>query len=267
MKILIAGGLGFEDQMLSALKDYPITLIGNSYDLKMEKFNPLLQNSTEHIHEYITHNYSQFLLGNQILIDISESLKSKFILNDFGVKNSQRTLFLYYYNGWKIFAGYPDSGCLSCLLSYEKPAPPASYPPVPVDLIISEIISIVNTPVSKSFLLNLETLQKDFIDVSANCLPHKGNYLFMDGELSDVVSVSCGDKSVAITPMNEIKVDLKEYKELIKNWAIITRETQFFLEFSVENLSVLLFKQGRIVVKGTKEKNTALFLYRKFIGN
>ena len=154
-------------------------------------------------------------------------------------------------------------------MEYKNPGPSFLVPmlPLPLEACLSKIIEAVDKDGSGSFCSELQNGNISILPLSASCKTSGGLYRFLGGEMDDVVAVSCSDQSVAVTPMEEIKLDLDFYRGALKGAAKIIAQNPFYLEFRIFNLNVLLFRHGRLIVKGTKEKNTALAVYRRFIGN
>ncbi|MGA2142490.1 MAG: hypothetical protein ABSG94_08700 [Brevinematales bacterium] len=268
MRIAIAGGMGFEKELLEGLKGHKILLVGSCYDLKREKFfNP--DSGVEFIGEFLTRGYEAFFSDYDIFIDVSESLKSKFIMNDLSVKFGKKYISLFFDGLWKLGVFMPGFSCLECFMEYKNPGPSFLVPMLsfPLDACLSKIIEAVDKDDTVSFCTELQNGDISIVGLSASCKTSGGLYRFLGGEMDDVVAVSCSDQSVAVTPMEEIKLDLDFYRIVLKGEAKIIAQNTFYLEFKIFNLNVLLFRHGRLIVKGTKEKNTALAIYRRFIGN
>lgn len=265
MKIGIAGGLGFEEKLVRALGGHSITLIGSGFDIKKEKF--VVPAGTDFTGEYLTHNYGERMSGQDVLLDVSENVKSKYILNDLSVKFKKKYLSVIYLDGWKLIVVDPASGggCLQCVVKYSKPLPPFVLPEIPADMAVEAIVSSLAG--NGSLVIDLISGEKKPIVLHDDCDGTKGVYRFANGEMADVTAVSCSDVSVAITPMNELALDLLQYKELLADRVKIQKISPYFLQFKAGKYDCTLFRLGRMVIKNTKEKNTALFIYRNFIGS
>ncbi len=269
MKIAIAGGLGFEEELVSTLKGHKILMIGSGFDIETEKF--IYPSGIEFIGEYISHNYSSMFQEYDIFIDFSENLKSKFILNDFAVKYSKRYISVFYQSGWKIFSSNPLKGCFQCFSGYEKPLPFFLLPQIKKEKVLIFILQSIELKNEESLVYDLESDERLIIDKKSDCPSCNGKYHFMNGEMADVAAVSCGDNYVSITPMDDVNIDLSEYREYYSGNKCqpkevrIVKENPFFLEFKTAHLNAVLFRQGRLVVKGTKDKNSALYIYRRYV--
>lgn len=264
MRIAIAGGLGYENQLIRALKGHDYLLIGSAYDLCREKFN--FPAGDRFIGEYLTHNYKSQIENYDILIDFSENLKSKLIMNDFAVELKKNYLCLFYSDGWKGFsmpAG--SSSCFACGIAYQ-PEPSFLQPPFPLNKSLEWILNQLRAMPSGAMITDFESGVVSQVPLSEACPADKGRYIYSGGEMADITSVSCGDQTVSISPMNEISIDLLKYKEILSGETKILKESPFFIEFKAGQFSALLFRQGRMVVKGTKDKNTGYSIYRNYFG-
>ena len=98
---------------------------------------------------------------------------------------------------------------------------------------------------------------------------HNNHYKFdfLTGEMDDIVSISCGDKTVAITPMNEFEIDLEEYVKIIKNNIKNLKTNRFFINYKIYRYDITIFKQGRMLIKGIDNKETAITIYRDYFGS
>ncbi len=280
MKIAVAGGIGIENSLINNLKGHKVYLVGCLFNIQKEKFVP--PQDVEFTAEYITHNYRTIFSDFDLFIDITDNLKSKFLINDFAVKYQKNSIILFYDASWKVFIGSPQNACLHCILSYKKPDPPFLLPQIPEEKFYSIVKRYLELPKKESFLFDLEKDSEKIVLKTDNCPvcgQNGGHYYFINGETADIVSVSCGDNSVSITPMNEVTIDLKQYREYFisqnkkndqclfqPNEIKIIKENPFFLEFRIAHINAVLFRQGRLVVKGTKDKSTAQFIYRRYIG-
>ncbi len=257
--------MGFEKELLENLHYNNILLVGSCYDLKKEKF-PLYRNA-ECIGEFVTSGYSSYFSSCDLFIDISDSLKSKFVINDFSRKFDKKFIALFYDVSWKMGVFYPGKFCLECFMNYIKPLPYFLLPAPDTGNALALIEKAVSDNGTESFITDIESGSIIKKEVSSGCRPSAGDLRFLSGEMDDVVSVSCSDQSVAVTPMDEIKLDLDYFREILKEETRIVGQNSFYIEFKVFHLNVMLFRHGRLIVKGTKEKNTALAVYRRYIGS
>jgi len=260
MKIAISGGMGFEDALCKSLKGFPIMLVGSKYDLVNERFYAM--NDVEFYPEFLTHNYSELFSQADVIIDVSVSNKAKYIASEVAAYFKKKSYVLIYNNGWKI---YCLSNSLNQILPYQKAKPFLTLPSIDVnevvDFFLKEKDNFYN---NEAFVYDLQSKEKSFILESKD---DNFSYPFINGEISDIVSVSCSDNSVGISQLNDVSVDIEEFRTVISQFVKIQKKTPFFFEFKVGKYNVLFFRQFRVVVKGTKEKNTALWIFYNYVGN
>ena len=263
MKIVIVGGMGFERELVKLLSNFSIVLIGGKYDLKNESFYKL--EGCEFFAEFVTENYYEIFSGGDVFIDISINNKSKYLTENFTRYYKKVSYILMFNDEWKIYK-LDENGCINCIKSYNNTLPFILFPEVDRSKVLSFFESEKATLTDKeNFCFDLTSAKKVRLDFS-NCSPEHKNFDFMNGKMTDIASVSCGENLVVISPMNDVVIDLGRLKESLKNHVRIVKENMFFIEFKVEKFNVQIFRHGRMVVKGTKEKNTALYIYYNYAG-
>jgi molybdopterin/thiamine biosynthesis adenylyltransferase len=96
----------------------------------------------------------------------------------------------------------------------------------------------------------------------------KGVYEFLDPETDsqEVFTALCGRDSVQITPRNERLVNLEEEANVFRRIGGV-EQNAFLLRFHVDNYTLVLFKDGRVLVQGTQDLTMAKSLYAKYIGH
>jgi len=264
MKIALAGGLGCENILTGAAGGNYIYQIGGKYIPEKERFE--VPQVNEFTGEYLTHNYTNQLSEYDMLADMSDNLKSKFLLNEIAARYHRAFITLYYRSGWMIFYSPPDGACFSCLKPYERDLYPFLFPAVPLEKATLILKNILREPPATSLNISADNGTGEPVEKIDSCRVSSNIFSFITGEISDVVSVSCGDNTVSVTPMNNFSIDLNDYESKISKYAKIIKITPFYIEFKAYGYDMLMFRQGRMVVRGTKEKNTGVFLYRKFAG-
>ncbi|WP_221568494.1 thiazole biosynthesis adenylyltransferase ThiF [Alkalihalobacillus sp. TS-13] len=79
-------------------------------------------------------------------------------------------------------------------------------------------------------------------------------------------AVLCGRDSVQIRPPNRQKRDLTTMKELLQNKGGTVEENPYLLSFIVDGRRMVLFKDGRALIHGTKDIAEAKTLYHRYLG-
>jgi hypothetical protein len=266
VRVFVAGGLGIEREALRALQGHAIRLAWSEYDTGAERGK--LQPSVNYdlLNEPVSHEHAEMFRDNELFVDISGSRKSCYTLNDIAVRDGKRAVLLDYFGGWRLVHVAPEEPCLACIARYERPLPGILLPPPPAEAVCRALSAWADNHSMESKVLDLTSGEEFPIEPNPDCPAHSGEFSFLLGRHADVVAVSCGDRNVAVSPMDPVTLDLKAHRELLAPHVKIVRETPFFFEFETAQFSVTLFRQGRIIVKGSKERNTGMWAYRRFVG-
>jgi hypothetical protein len=268
MDITVIGGLGFEQTICNRLNGHYIRVIGSRFNIEKRSFPDFTNIGVDFIPQYLTIKNVNLIGKPRLIIEFSENLKSKFIINDRAVKNQKEAVYVLYSEGWKVFYQSAKSGCLGCFIAFHKPNPPITYPDFPKEQAINIICEFLTDNPNESIIADLENGKKDAVPAYPDCEYCKNNTgKFYYGDICDIVSLSCGENSVGITPSEDIVLNLPHYAQILSKFTDCVKETQFFLEFKVGGLECMLFRQGRFTVKPTKDEAEALFIYRNYIGS
>ncbi|MCX7820796.1 MAG: hypothetical protein N2258_03880 [Brevinematales bacterium] len=263
MKIGISGGSGIEKEIIKAFQDFPVLVNGSSYNLKEEKFDII--SNVEFFPEFLNHNYiEEFGRNCDVYLDFSPANKIKYLVSDFATYFDKICYILLYDESWKLLKLSGKNSHLSCYKKYSISLPFISLPKINIDSLMSILNEVKqNLNIKENWIYDLNSKEKKFLDFTEK-IEH--NFDFLKGQFADIASVSCSDNSVAISQMNSIEINLTYYKEKLSKFLKLTRETPFFIEFKYERFKILIFKQGRFIIKGTKEKNTAFYFFYHFFG-
>ncbi|URA09293.1 hypothetical protein [Thermospira aquatica] len=262
---VLVGGLGEEDTLWEALGKPLMRVIGTNYSLKDQIFTPASW-ALAVFPEYLTHNYAGLIKESTGIIHMSPSLLSCYLAMDMALAYQKPAWILIPGQKWKLlfFSGKESDGCLHCLMSYHPPKP-ALLREKPEKHWRELFVSLWNMPPEHSTIWH-NPHEGEVVPVSPACPLHQGEHPFLEGKFQPIVAVSCGENSVAITPSFERPIDLSRYLEEIKPFVKVRKSNPFFVEIEYQKFTALVFRQGRFIVKGTKEKNTALFLYQLLVG-
>ena len=82
---------------------------------------------------------------------------------------------------------------------------------------------------------------------------------------SSAVSL-CGRNAVQIVPSEDTTVDLKKLEERLRALGDVSY-MGYLLDFKKEDHELVIFPDGRTIVKGTSDIGSAKSLYSRYIGN
>jgi len=225
-------------------------------------------------------NVEQFIKGKNIVLDGTDNLNVRYLVNDACIKHSVPWI----YGACVSVHGMsmnilPDGPCLRCLLP-QIPAP-GSIPSCDTVGIINTLPSVVGSIESTeaikvlvgaeidSHLFVIDVWSKDFrtIEIAQRedclcCVSHEFEFL---NNPPETVTVLCGRDAVQVNPLKKGKISLKELAHELKPLGEV-KETPHILFFSVGNTTLSIFSDGRAIIKGTNDEKKAKSLYTRYVG-
>ncbi len=79
-------------------------------------------------------------------------------------------------------------------------------------------------------------------------------------------AVLCGRDSVQIRPSSDGERNLTELKTILENQGLPVENNPYLLSFEIKDHRIVAFKDGRVLVHGTKNINEAKSLYYRYFG-
>ena len=92
------------------------------------------------------------------------------------------------------------------------------------------------------------------------------SYPYLSFENQTKTAVLCGRDSVQIRPSIPTVRDLEALEQLLAKQGGTVQRNPFLLSYSVPSHRLVLFKDGRVLVHGTKDISEAKALYHRFLG-
>lgn len=232
--------------------------------LALTKINPLIEIKAEAVH--LSSNNIGLLKNNDIIIDCSDNLKTRFLINDFCKKNKLPWI----YGAAIKTSGYamlimPSGPCLSCFLNEAslETCSTAGILNTNITTIASLQVNLalkylINKKISlELFYLDLWTfkIKKLIIKKRKECSTCNGDYKYLNSkERVDPVTF-CSEKRYQVAGKPQ---DLKKLQNKLKKGV--------FDGFTLNMGEIILFKDGRALIKA-KTKSEAEGIYSKHIGN
>lgn len=91
-------------------------------------------------------------------------------------------------------------------------------------------------------------------------------YPFLEWENQTKTAVLCGRNTVQIRPGHKSPANLKAMQQHLENLQLTYETNPFLIAFEAEGHRIVLFKDGRALIHGTKDILHAKSLYHRFIG-
>lgn len=254
---------------------------------KLKKVNSqvTIEPMVEDIHSF---NAEKLLSNFDLILDGTDNFQIRYLINDIATKHRIP---------WVYGGAVSSKGMFAAIRPFETPCYRCLFPDPPsgrgetcdtvgvIGPIVHIIASYQATEALKLMLgakhhynPNLEQFElwtnwHMQMDISQGKHPDcpacgRGEFEFLnpasDGQ--EVFTTLCGRDSVQITPRKEISVQLQEEAELLRRIGTVELNP-FLLRFHVDEYTLVLFKDGRVLVQGTNDIPTAKSLYAKYIGH
>lgn len=228
-------------------------------------------------------NIETLLSGADLLLDATDNFETRYLLNDFAVKNGKPWIYAAavaaYGVTMNIIPG--ETACLSCIF----PAPPQGT----VDT--CDTVGILNSAVNligslqaaealkfltgahdklRRTLLSFDLWSNDRAEVAAerprrDCQTcGKREFIHLAGQRRPQITM-CGRNSVQIHERTR-PVNFAEMSSRLQPHGTV-KHNDFVLKFWRDAYELTLFPDGRAIIKGTTDTAVARSLYARFVGN
>ncbi|GAB6438346.1 thiazole biosynthesis adenylyltransferase ThiF [Bacillus luti] len=221
-----------------------------------------------------------------VIIDATDNFETRFIVNDIAQKYSIPWIYGACVGSYGLsYTILPSkTPCLSCLLQ----SIPLGGATCDTAGIISPAVSLVVshqvTEALKLLVEDYESLRDGLVSFDMwkneyscmnvqklrkhNC-PSCGEnalYPYLNKENTSKTAVLCGRNTVQIRPPYKEEMDFEQYKQLLEGRVNDLNVNPYLLSFSVEEKRLVAFKDGRVLVHGTKDISEAKTMYHRYFG-
>jgi molybdopterin/thiamine biosynthesis adenylyltransferase len=224
-------------------------------------------------------NVEHYIQNRSLLLDGTDNLEVRFLLNDACNKNNIPWIFgaCVAVHGMSMNI-LPEGPCLRCL--FPQIPPPDSIPTCDTVGIINTLPTTVSSMQSTeaikylvsgqldSRLLVVDVWERDFrtIEVSQRkncpcCVDHTYEYLNLDAPAATIL---CGRDAVHLHPPFEMSLSLDSLADSLSSRGTV-RKTPHILFFTIDTQTFSIFPDGRAIIKGTSDVKKAQSLYREYV--
>ncbi len=236
-----------------------------------------------YVGDLIPENVEKLLAGVQLILDGTDNFETRYLVNDYAVKNSVPWIYAAAVHSYAITMNIVpgETACLSCIF----PASPGGV------VETCETAGILNSAVNlaasiaaseavkllvgerrqlRRTLLAYDLWRNERAEVSAG-VPRQDcrtcgrrEFMHLAGEGRPHITL-CGRNSVQIHERDR-PIDLGDMSERLKPHGSV-RHNEFVLKFWKEPFEMTLFPDGRAIIKGTTDTAVARSLYARYIGS
>jgi adenylyltransferase/sulfurtransferase len=227
-------------------------------------------------------NIERLVAGADIILDGLDNFETRFLINDVSLKHR----IPWVYGGAVAASGMTmniipgETPCFRCLYSGSAGRSIALtcdtagvINPAPF------IVASLQTAEAMKILVGAEEINRDImvIDVwrsefrrlkigrRADCLACGGKYEFLEARSGTRTTSLCGQNSVQVLNPEAIGIPFEELAKRLSPLGEISYN-EFMLRFVVDSHEMVIFPDGRAIVKNTNDEALARGLYAKYIG-
>jgi molybdopterin/thiamine biosynthesis adenylyltransferase len=235
-----------------------------------------------HVADFSLRNAAKLTEGVDLVLDGSDNFETRYLINDLCIKQGIPWI----YGGvigtsGMTMAIMPGQGpCLRCL--YPEPPPPGSLPTcetqgvlgsapaVVASIQVTEALKILSggEPILSLFSIDLwtRTIRQIAVAANADCPAcGKRRFDYLEGRSTSLVASMCGRNAIQITPPGEVAMPLERLKDELASSGSVEYNGHV-LKFAVDSYELLLFPDGRAIIKGTTDESIARNLYARYLG-
>ncbi|MFP4051262.1 MAG: ThiF family adenylyltransferase [Thermoplasmata archaeon] len=225
-------------------------------------------------------NIEQLIEEIDIVLDATDNMKTRYIINDACVKNNIRWIFTSVLQTYGMNLNIiPNKGpCLRCLMP-EKPERGSmettetagvlfTLPRIMGNISATEAVKYITGNEQRKEMLTIDLWKNDYelikVNKRENCKTcGEKDFEFLSKEKVEQVEIH-GENSVQISPEKKLELNLQGIKDRFKNSEI---KGKSMLRIQLENYELNLFKDGKLIVDGTDDPKKAKSLYSRYIGD
>lgn len=229
-------------------------------------------------------NIDRLCSGAEVIVDGTDSFEVRFLINDFAVRENRPWVYgaaLGSYGiSWAVVPGLTP--CLRCL--FEEPPPAGSVETCDTAGVIAPIIHVVASyQVAQALKLlvgaepDARSLQVDIWKGTWRAMEFNGpvedcrccgkrEFPFLEGARRTQLTRLCGRNAVQVNPAEKGYIDLNEMAGKLRLKTEVS-QNDYLLKATLEGCEVVLFADGRAVVKGTDDLTVARAIYSRYIGH
>jgi molybdopterin-synthase adenylyltransferase len=227
-------------------------------------------------------NIEHLVQGSDVILDGLDNMETRLLINDVSLK--QRIPWVY---GGAIAASgmtrtiIPgETACYRCMvpevprsgqvLTCDTAGVISPAPWIIGSLQAAEALKIlVGSKKVNRDLIIIDVWENDFsklrIDRNSDCPACHGRYDFLEGKFSTKTTSLCGQNAVQVLSSRPTTISFAELAQRLQTIGSVNYN-EFMLQFRVDSQEMLVFPDGRAIVKNTSDEVLARGLYAKYIG-
>jgi adenylyltransferase/sulfurtransferase len=227
-------------------------------------------------------NIERFILGTDLILDGLDNFETRYLINDASLKHRIPWI----YGGAISSSGMTmniipgQTPCFRCL--HHKVLSGGTAFTCDTAGVIGPapfIVGSLQSAEAMKILVGAENINRDliFIDVwqgifnrlkikpRANCPSCQGKFEFLEARFGMRTTSLCGQNAVQVINPEVREISFERLATQLRSVGEVSYN-QFMLRFGVDNHEMVIFPDGRAIVKNTTDESWARGLYTKYIG-
>ncbi|UFT98553.1 thiazole biosynthesis adenylyltransferase ThiF [Radiobacillus kanasensis] len=243
-------------------------------------------NIEAHVMDVSVEEMERFIRGVDLVIDATDNFDIRMIIND--ISQKYEVPWIYgacvgsYGISYTILPG--ETPCLHCLLDS---VPMGGMTCDTVGIIspaVQMVVSYQTTEALKILVEDYQALRKKLVsfdlwnneqvgitldklkkDSCVSCGTER-TYPYLNFSNQLRTAVLCGRDTVQLRPSNKKNIDLDNLSNILARQGRKVTQNPFLLSFTIQGHRFVLFKDGRVLIHGTKDIAEAKTLYHRYLG-
>ena len=227
-------------------------------------------------------NIERLIKGADIVLDGLDNYETRFLINDASLKLNIPWI----YGGaiaslgmMKVIIPH-ETSCFRCLI--EELPPTNTIMTCDTAGVISPapfIVGSLQTVEALKLLIGSNKINRDLIIVDVwevkfdrfnfkplqDCPACQGQYDFLEGKYEIIATSLCGQNAVQVLNPKLERLSLDKLEKQLKPLGKVSHN-EFMLHFTIDKYEIIVFPEGRAIVKNTAKESLARALYSKYIG-
>jgi len=251
----------------------------------LEKINSEVE-VLSYVEDVTSANIEEFAEGVDVIIDATDNFETRLLINDLSIKNNIPWIYGGCVGSYGLsFTIIPsETPCLHCLLKH-----------IPFDGMTCDTVGVISPIVSmvashqtaealkilvgdmenmRGKLVSFDLWKNQYSSINMDRLkneacPTCGSdpvFPYLTAEMETKAAVLCGRDTVQIRPSSGKQFSFEQIAERIKPIADAFLENPFLMSFTFGEHRIVLFKDGRALIHGTKDISEAKKIYHRYIG-
>jgi len=227
-------------------------------------------------------NIERLITGADLILDGLDNLETRFLINDVSLKHKIP---------WVYGGAVSASGMTTNIIPGETPCFRCVVPSLPPSAVIHTcdtvgvigpapfVIGSLQSTEAMKILVGTKEINRGVIVIDVwqgtfrsfkieprqDCPTCQGRYEFLDGKFGTRTTALCGQNAVQVLNPESAGLSLEELAKRLSPLGEVSYN-EFMLRFTVDNHEMVVFPDGRVILKNTTDESLARGLYAKYIG-